>query len=135
PTHRRLLSVEALESRLVPYATTSNVWPHPGLVTISFVPDGTWMPGGYSNLFSTFNARLGSPVTWQGWILAAAQSWEQQTNINFSVIPDNGWPIGSGAYEQGNPLIGDIRIGGYNFGTGDLASASLPPPVNNFSVA
>ncbi len=31
--------------------------------------------------------------------------------------------------------MGDIRIGGYNFGSSTLAQAFLPPPVNNFSLA
>ena len=59
-------------------------------VTISFVPDGTNLGGKASNLFSSFNARFGSASTWQNIILQAAQSWAQQTNINFAVVPDNG---------------------------------------------
>jgi Matrixin len=31
--------------------------------------------------------------------------------------------------------MGDIRIGGYNFGSSQLAMAFLPPPVNNYSLA
>ncbi len=44
-------------------------------------------------------------------------------------------PQGSGSYQQGDPGFGDIRIGGYNFGTTSLAMAFMPPPVNNYSVA
>jgi hypothetical protein len=137
-------SVEALESRLTPYAATGNLWPHPQLVTLSFVPDGTVMAlgnGGQitSNLSATFNAIPGvtSPATWQNIILKAAQSWAAQTNINFAVVGDDGSPAGSGSYQQGAGNFGDIRIGGYNFGSNSswLASTFYPPSVNNYSVA
>jgi hypothetical protein len=110
------------------------------LVSISFVPDGTVLGtngGSYvtSNLFATFNAKFGSPAAWEGLILQAAQAWAQQTNINFTVVPDNGAAIGSGSYQQGDPGMGDIRIGGYAFGNSALGMAFMPPPVNNYSIA
>ena len=136
-TCRACLQVEALESRFVPSSATGNAWPHPQLVTISFVPDGTNLGGVTSNLFSTFNAKFGSAATWQNMILKAAQLWAQQTNINFAVVSDSGAACGSGNYQQGDPNFGDIRIGGFNFGSSNnaLAMTCLPPPVNNFSIA
>jgi hypothetical protein len=138
---RVLLSVEGLEERIVPFALTGNAWPHPNYVTISFVPDGTIVGSAgsqpaYSNLFATLNARFGSPSIWEPQILLAAQNWAAQTNLNLQVVSDNGTSIGQGAYEQGDPNMGDIRISGYNFG-GDptLAYTDLPPPGNNFSLA
>lgn len=141
---RARLRVEALEARVVPYSVTGGVWPiTPGWpwqhVTISFVPDGTILgsSGGsyiYSNLFATLNARYPtSSLQWQ--VLLAAQKWAEQTNLNFTVVPDNGTPIGQGSYQQGDPGMGDIRIGGYNFGSSVLAQAYLPPPINNYSIA
>ena len=127
--------VEGLELRLVPYTTSGNMWPNPQLVTISFMPDGTNLGTTTSNLFSTFNARFGSASTWQNVILKAAQVWAQQTNINFAVVPDSGAPEGGGSYQQGDPTMGDIRIGGGNLGCGTLAQAYMPPPVNNYSLA
>src|SRR5262249_54266434 len=50
-------------------------------------------------------------------------------------VPDNGAPLGSGDYQQGDPGFGDIRIAGYNFGSNALAQGYLPPPVNNYSIA
>jgi predicted Zn-dependent protease len=126
--------LEGLESRVVPYTTSGDFWPNPQLVTISFMPDGTNLGGATSNLFSTFNARWATS-TWQNQILKAAQVWAQQTNINFAVIADSGAPSGSGNYQQGDPTMGDIRIGGYNFGTSTLAMAYQPPPANNYSLA
>jgi hypothetical protein len=132
PTAR--LAVETLESRLVPYAISSNAWPSPQLITISFEPDGTNLGGVSSNLFATFNAKWPT-ATWQNQIVRAAQVWAQQANLNFTVVSDSGAPTGSGSYVQGDPTMGDIRIGGYNFGSNALASAYQPPPVNNYSVA
>jgi hypothetical protein len=131
------LCVEPLESRLVPYAASSNAWPNPQLITISFVPDGTVIDGNgdTSSLFSTFNAEFGSMAAWQNAILKAAQVWAQQTNINFAVVPDNGTPLGQGLYQQGDPGVGDIRVCGYSFGTAALAQTFLPPPVNNTAYA
>src|SRR5579884_2242580 len=90
-------AVEALEARVVAYAASTNVWPNPQLVTISFEPDGTSLGGSnVSNLFATMNSRFGSPSAWEGVILKAAQAWAQQTNINFAVVGDSGAAIGSG---------------------------------------
>ena len=112
------------------------VWPNPQLITISFMPDGTNLGGGVtSNLFSTFNSKSSLAGNWENVILQAAQTWAQQTNINFAVVPDNGAPEGSGADEQGDPGFGDIRIGGYNFGSSTLALTYQPPSANNFSIA
>ena len=129
------LSVEQLESRLVPYALTGNAWPHPNLITISFEPDGTNLGGVTSNLFSVFDARFGSPSVWENVILQAAQQWAQQTNVNFTVVPDSGAPTGSGNDQQGDPTMGDIRVGGFAFSDGSLAMTYLPPPQNNYSLA
>jgi len=109
-------------------------------VTISFVPDGTVLGNSNgnpitSNLFATFNGKFGSASAWQTPILKAAQLWAQQTNLNFAVVSDNGGNSGSGSYQQGDPSFGDIRIGGYNFGTSTLALGYMPPPVNNYSIA
>src|SRR5262249_17558323 len=78
---RAVLGVEMLESRLTPYAVTGNSWPHPELISLSFMPDGTNLGGVTSNLFATMNAKWATAV-WQKEILRAAQVWAQQTNIN-----------------------------------------------------
>jgi hypothetical protein len=138
-------ALEELESRIVLYSTAGNAWPNPGLITISFVPDGTVLGSRSdgslvkSTLFADFNATFGSTTPWQNQILKAAQVWAQQTNINFAVVSDNGSPLGaSGQDEQGDPNVGDIRIGG-DHGTAlpmtVLAQAYLPPPANNYSIA
>ncbi len=135
--NRASLSVEVLESRIVPFALTGTAWPHPNYVTLSFVPDGTVIPGGASNLFASMNSRFGSPGAWEPQILLAAQDWAMQSNLNLFVVPDDGASMGSGAYQQGDPNMGDIRIGAYPSGTNNapLAYTYLPPPGNTSSIA
>jgi predicted Zn-dependent protease len=134
-TPRALPQLEPLETRTVPYAASGNLWPHPELVTLSFVPDNTDLGGQPSNLISTFNAAFGSASAWQNPIIKAAQTWAQQANINFTVVTDNGDASGTGDYQQGDPNFGDIRIGGFDFGdSSTLALGFLPPQVNNYSV-
>jgi Matrixin len=134
---RTSLSVEVLEARVVPYALTGTAWPHPNYVTLSFVPDGTQVPGGASNLFASMNAKFGSPGAWEPQFLLAAQDWAMQSNLNLFAVPDNGTPMGQGAYEQGDPSMGDIRIGAFPSGTNNapLAYTFLPPPGNTSSIA
>jgi hypothetical protein len=128
--------LEMLESRVVLYSPNGGIWPNPQIITISFMPDGTNLGGGVtSNLFSSFNNNPSLAGKWQSVILQAAQEWAQQTNINFTVVADNGAPEGSGPDEQGYSGFGDIRIGGYNFNSSTLALTSAPPPENNFSIA
>src|SRR5947207_1237014 len=115
---RPRLQLELLESRTVPYAVTGNAWPHPELISLSAVPDGTQITSSVngpitSNLFSAFNAKFGSPAVWENQILRAAQVWAQQTNINFTIVGDSGASIGAGSYQQGDPTFGDIRITGF----------------------
>jgi hypothetical protein len=138
--YRARPALEMLEDRVVPYTTTGNIWPHPQLISISFMPDGTPMSAAVgsnikSNLFSTFNAKFGSTAAWQNQILKAAQVWAQQTNINFTVVSDSGASSGSGNYEQGDPTFGDIRIGGYAYTNSSLATCFQPPQANNYSLA
>jgi hypothetical protein len=139
PAHRKLRpSVETLEARVVPSAS-GHEWPRPERVTFSFMPDGTLLgtnAGGnvYSNLFAKFNAKWPT-ATWQNLVVKAAQTWAAATNINFDLVSDSGAPTGSGSYQQGDTQFGDIRIGGYIFGNSYLATAFLPPSVNNYSIA
>ncbi len=140
PSRRARLRLEALEAREVPFASTGNVWLHPELITIGFVPDGTIVSADengyvYSTLFADLNARFGSASVWQNEVLRAAQVWAQETNLNFALVADNGAEIGTGDYQQGDPWMADIRIGGFDFGTTALAQGYLPPEVNNYSVA
>ncbi len=136
------LHLEHLEDRLTPYVASGGAWVNPQLITISFVPDGTVLGVNAqgqqitSTLFNDFNSLFGSPSVWEPQIIKAAQAWAQQTNINFSVVADDGAASGTGSYEQGDPNMGDIRIAGFQEGTnGVLAETYMPPQLNNYSIA
>ncbi len=120
---------------MVLYSATGNAWMNPEVITISFMPDGTNMGGPVSNLQGKFNSNANLAGRWEQQFLQAAQTWAQQTNINFVVVPDNGAPSGAGADQEGDPEFGDIRVGGYNFGSSTLAWSFQPPSVNNYSIA
>src|SRR6516225_794351 len=46
-------TLEALETRVTPYAVSGNAWPNPQLVTISFMPDGSFHAYGIINNYSS----------------------------------------------------------------------------------
>jgi hypothetical protein len=103
---------------------------------LSIAPDATWVAGNaQSSLYAEWNAKFGSPAVWQKEILRAAQTWAMATNINFSFVSDDGSTFGTGAYQEGDPNKGDIRIGGYLFAGSALGWGELPPPGNNQSNA
>ena len=108
------------------YATTGGMWTYPSRITYSIVPDGTSIGGTPSNLQQT----LSSLPSWQQQIEKAAAVWEAVTGINFVQVPDDGAPIGSSGDQQGDPNVGDIRIGGMAQSLGQLAFAFLPPRFN-----
>jgi predicted Zn-dependent protease len=131
--------LEQLESRIVPYALSGGAWPDPQLITLSFMPDGTLISSGSNgNSYSDMYAVLGktmSVTTWENAIISAAQTWAQYANVNFTVVADNGTPAGQGSFQQGDPGMGDIRFGGYEYATSYLGEGFMPPPVNNYSIA
>src|SRR5262249_5974384 len=118
---------------------SGDAWIHPELITISFVPDGTTVAYDInnlavgSNLTATLNAKFGSATVWQNVILKAAQTWAAQTNINFKVVGDNGAELGTLANQQGDSSVGDIRVGGYNFGANNVLAQTYMPPQDNAS--
>jgi hypothetical protein len=113
------LAVEPLEDRVVPYALSGYQWANPN-VSVSFMPDGTPIAGSYpSNLFAVYNAAY-PQATWQRQVAIALQSWADVSNLNFHFVSDDGLPQGTSGLAQGDPRFGDIRIGGYNMGSGIL---------------
>ncbi len=96
---RRQLSVprlEQLEDRCTP--SVWNVpWPDAGNLTVSFVPDGTNVDGTASVLYQKMAMSGFSTSVWQGEILRTFQTWADVTNVNFSVVSDNGAPLGAPA--------------------------------------
>jgi hypothetical protein len=102
------LKLEQLEDRLTPSAW-GNVWPNPGNLHVSFVPDGTQVSTYQSNLFQTMNA-VAPTNAWETAILQALQTWAVNANINLGLVPDGGQPLGTPGAIQGDKRFGDIRI-------------------------
>jgi hypothetical protein len=113
------LVLEPLEDRLVPYVLSGYTWANPN-VSVSFMPDGTLIASTYpSNLFAVYNAAY-PQATWQREVARAVQSWADVSNLNFHFLADDGSPQGTAGLAQGDSRFGDIRIGGYNMGSGIL---------------
>src|SRR5262245_13126559 len=104
------LSLERLEDRLAP-AAFGYPWPDAAHLTVSWVPDGTPLGPAAgaprSALFATLDAQLPRAV-WQGEVLRALQTWAAQANINLTLVPDSGDPLGTPGLVQGDPRFGDI---------------------------
>jgi hypothetical protein len=131
--------LEGLEDRLLLYSTTGGMWTNT-TITYSFVPDGTLIAySSPTNITSNLNQAMNADgITTQQWELQfqkAAAVWEAVANINLVQIQDDGQPIDSSSYLQGDPTEGDIRIAGYPMGLGTLANTYLPPPLNTTSIA
>lgn len=126
-------SVDSLEGRLLLYSTLGK-WAFPSRITYSVVPDGTSTVGQTSNLQSTLAGLSG----WEDQLERAAAVWSASSGIDLVRVSDDGATIGSGGYQQGDPLHGDIRISGYPNGTGfgvALATTWAPPPASESSLA
>jgi hypothetical protein len=117
--------LESLEDRLVPYVLSGYQWANPN-VSVSFMPDGTLISGSYpSNLFAVYNATY-PQATWQRQVAMALQAWADVSNLNFHFVSDDGSPQSTAGLAQGDPRFGDIRIGGYNMGSGILGLGWSP---------
>src|SRR5262249_15017029 len=94
-------------------------WANPN-VSVSYMPDGTLISSSYpSNLFSVYNAAY-AQATWQGEFARALQTWASVSPLNFHFVADDGSPQGTAGPAQGDARFGDIRLGGYNMGSGIL---------------
>lgn len=89
----------------------------PTVLTVSFVPDGTYLPNGVgegagtSNLFAAFNGSFPSQATWQNRIIAAFTAWGDLTGTSYVFEPnDDGAPMFNTSGALG--VRGDVRIGG-----------------------
>lgn len=117
-------------------ATNPSV-PSPGspiTLTYSFVPDGTFIPGGAgepsgpSDLIATFDAAFPSRQVWQDLYAQVFARWGALTGINYVLEPnDDGVAIGSAPGVRG--VRGDLRMSGHRIdgGSGILAYNPFPP--------
>ena len=121
------LRLEYLEDRITP--TVWNIpWTDGAHVTVSFVPDGTNVDGASSQLYQKMALQGLSPSVWQGEILRALQTWSAATNIDFSLVSDDGAALGASGAVQGDARFGDIRIASRPLSS-DVLALTTPPGV------
>jgi len=118
--------LEALEGRLLLYATTGYAWQLPGRITYSFAPDGALWARGTNTMNADFAAQFGGQ-DWKQAFRSAFAKWEAATNIQFVEIGDTGVRWDSTGQPQGDPRAGDIRIGGVRLGPTTLLAETTPP--------
>src|SRR5579883_2882956 len=95
------LRLEHLEERCTP-TVWGIPWTDGAHLTVSFVPDGTKVDNSTSTLYQKMASNGLSQSVWQSTILKAFQAWANVTNVNFTVIPDNGAPLGASGSPQGD---------------------------------
>ncbi len=109
------------------FAAYNIPWPEVNQLTLSFAPDGTSVGQESSALFSTLNQTFGNQ-DWQLAILQAFQTWAVESGVNIGLVADQGNPINSIGFKQGDPRFGDIRIGSLTAGNDVLAVANPYDP-------
>jgi hypothetical protein len=123
-TRAHRLRLEQLEDRVTP-ATFGFPWPNASHLTVSFAPDGTAVGSSPSQLFGLFAARHIAADVWQGEVLRALQTWAASANINFSVVTDDGEPLGTPGALEGDPRFGDLRIAAAPLSPGNVTPTTL----------
>jgi hypothetical protein len=111
------------------YTLMGGQWNNSQTITYSVAPDGVSWDQGTNNVNASLNAEYGGS-SWQGLIARALQTWASVTNLNFTQVADGAYPFNAPGVNQGDPNFGDIRIGGYNFGTNSLIAQTYGPPPN-----
>jgi hypothetical protein len=144
PPRRTVLALERLEDRTVP-ATSAAVWPDPGQLTLSFVPDGTLIgssPSNLSQVVSSANQTTGGPPAGataasanpaEAAILQAFQTWAVNSNINVGVVPDDGAPLSTAGAVEGDPRFGAIRVAAAPLAPTSLATTTPYEPGSPWS--
>lgn len=107
----------------------------PRALTWSFVPDGTVIDGGVSNLFTKFDtayASQGGRATWTSRFAACFARWQQLTGLSYTQVKFGGNDWDDGVDSPGNAgaagLRGDLRIGGRSYdGAGNVLAYNFFP--------
>ncbi len=120
------LSLESLERRDL-RAAFGSPWPEPDSLSLSFVPDGTEIGTAKSELQQSL-AQVFENSEWQLEVLRAFQTWALETNSNIALSDDEGQPIGTLGFKQGDIRFGDVRIGAFPMESDVLAVANPYDP-------
>jgi predicted Zn-dependent protease len=112
------------------YVLSGYRWTNPSQLSYSVASDGVYWSHGTNNLNAALNAKVG-PGVWQRAFALALATWESVANINIAQVADSALSFGTPGQKQSDPRFGDIRIGGYDFGSSGsstLAQTYYPPP-------
>ncbi len=120
---RKHLLLERLERRDL-LAAFAVPWPEIGHLRLSFVPDGTHAGDHKSELFR-FLEKVAPDADAELEVLRAFQTWANETNANIGLTPDQGQPIGTLGFKQGDVRFGDVRIGAFPM-TDDVLAIANP---------
>ena len=123
---KRPCAIERLERRDL-FAAQVAPWPEIDSLRISFVPDGTQVGDSRNELFRMLNSTLPN-VDWQLEMLTAFQTWAIETNSNVGLVEDQGQPIGTIGFKQGDLRFGDVRLGAFPMEQDVLAVANPYDP-------
>lgn len=120
--------VEFLEDRLLLFTLSGTEWPDT-TISFSFLPDGTQpaFGSGSSTLFAKLDPIAPTDV-WQRELARALQTWQNETNIDFYMVTDDGSPSGIIGSVQGDSRFGDIRLGAASM---DFAGFTFFPHSSN----
>jgi predicted Zn-dependent protease len=116
------------------YTLMGGQWNNSRTITYSVAPDGVQWDQGINNVNATLDSQYGG-TSWQGLVARALQTWAAVTNLNFTEVADGAYPFNAPGINQGDPDFGDIRIGGYNFGTTATIAQTYGPPPNGQTAA
>lgn len=120
---RKHLSLERLERRDL-LAAFAVPWPEIDHLRLSFVPDGTQAGDSKSDLFQLLEQVVPN-VDAQLAVLRAFQTWAVETSANIGLVSDQGQPIGTLGFKQGDVRFGDVRVGAFPM-AGDVLAIANP---------
>jgi len=111
----------------VDYTLMGGQWDNSKPISFSVAPDGVSWNQGVNNVNTQLGAEFGG-ASWQKSIAEALQTWAASSNLNFTETGDGAYNLNASGQSQGDPLFGDIRVGGSAFPTTTIAQTYGPPP-------
>ena len=132
---KRRLVLEVLEGRELlsglgtDYTLMGGQWDNSRPVSFSVAPDGVNWDQGTNEVNGKLNSEF-SGAGWQSSVAQALQTWAASTNLNFTRTTDGYFDFNAPGVNQGDPKFGDIRVGGYAFGTAATIARTYGPPPN-----
>ena len=121
---RSQLTFESLERRETP-AQFGLPWGDAMHLTTSFAPMAL-RPSTSQAIFKPILTRSWGHGAWQSAVLRAMQTWSEAAGVNIGLTADKGVAFGAPGDLQGDPRMGDIRVGGFRMSP-DVMAISSPP--------